>query len=89
MNKNPEHKGKIPWAMASRQFGEEAARQLVEQGKVAPNPVDEKYGDALPYLQKLRIYAQQVTEEMNEAGQSGHFRVSLFGADDPEPAEAE
>lgn len=81
MNKNPEHKGKIPWAMAARQFGEEAARQLVEQGKVAPNPVDEKYGDALPYLQKMRSLAATVTEEMNEAGVEGKFRVSLFQND--------
>lgn len=78
MNKNPEHKGKIPWTMAVRQFGESAAKQLVEQGKVAPNPADEKYGDVLPYVQKLRQYAATITDEMNSAGISGMFRVSYF-----------
>lgn len=74
-SKNPAHKGKIPWAMAVRNFGEERARQLVQEGTVAPNPNDERYGNALTFLNEARAAVQAVSQRMNEAGIKGFLRV--------------
>jgi len=73
-----EHKGKIAWAAAVRNFGEAAARELVKKGSVAPDPKEKDYGDVQPFVDKGRAAINVVNAEMKKAGKDGHLRVSYI-----------
>ena len=57
--RDPEHKDKIPYGVAKRQFSGEVLEGMVREGSVAPDPDDKKYGVRGNNLRKALLAAAE------------------------------